>query len=66
MSTPEHLGPQDPKEKLKFIVLMITRAKAKDSEYPEGSYSVGQGSLHTGSLGNIRLINEPHGVEPPP
>eukprot|EP00975_Prorocentrum_lima_P008032 1717507-Prorocentrum_lima.AAC.1 len=44
MSTPEHLGPQDPDEKLKVIGVMITRAKAKDSEHSEGSYYVGQGS----------------------
>eukprot|EP00975_Prorocentrum_lima_P068852 12922919-Prorocentrum_lima.AAC.1 len=35
LSTPEHLGPQDPDEKSKVIDVMITRAKAKDSEYPE-------------------------------
>eukprot|EP00975_Prorocentrum_lima_P007840 1680773-Prorocentrum_lima.AAC.1 len=44
MSTPEHLGPQDPDEKLKFMGVMITRAKAKDPEHPEGSYYVGQGA----------------------
>eukprot|EP00975_Prorocentrum_lima_P046858 9794623-Prorocentrum_lima.AAC.1 len=44
MSTPEHLGRQHPNEKMKFIGVMITRAKAKDSEYPEGSYYVGQGA----------------------
>eukprot|EP00975_Prorocentrum_lima_P071602 12938648-Prorocentrum_lima.AAC.1 len=44
MSTPEHLGPQDPDEKLMFIGVMITRAKANDPEYPEGSYHVGQGA----------------------
>eukprot|EP00975_Prorocentrum_lima_P001526 330176-Prorocentrum_lima.AAC.1 len=37
MSTPKHLGPQDPDEKLKFIGVMITRATAHDAEYPEGS-----------------------------
>eukprot|EP00975_Prorocentrum_lima_P032418 6806769-Prorocentrum_lima.AAC.1 len=44
MSSPEHLGPQDPDEQLKFIGVMITRGKAKDSAYPEVSYDVGQGA----------------------
>eukprot|EP00975_Prorocentrum_lima_P006038 1303252-Prorocentrum_lima.AAC.1 len=44
MSTPEHLGPQDPDEKLKFIGVLIAIAKSKDPEYPEGSYYVGQGA----------------------
>eukprot|EP00975_Prorocentrum_lima_P009687 2064415-Prorocentrum_lima.AAC.1 len=44
MSTPEHTGPQDPDEKFKFIGVMITRAKAKESEHPEGSYYAGQGA----------------------
>eukprot|EP00975_Prorocentrum_lima_P031103 6531700-Prorocentrum_lima.AAC.1 len=44
MSTPEHLGPQDPNEKLKFTGVMITRATVKDSEPPKGSYYVGQGA----------------------
>eukprot|EP00975_Prorocentrum_lima_P002461 541040-Prorocentrum_lima.AAC.1 len=32
MPTPEHLGPQDPDEKLKFMGVMVTRAKANNPE----------------------------------
>eukprot|EP00975_Prorocentrum_lima_P066562 12909900-Prorocentrum_lima.AAC.1 len=68
MSTPEHLGPQDPYEKLKFIGVVITRAKAKDPEYPEGPYLVGQGAytlevleIFSSSM-NCGVKNNPRGA----
>eukprot|EP00975_Prorocentrum_lima_P013000 2760104-Prorocentrum_lima.AAC.1 len=33
MSTPEHLGPQDHEEKLKFIGVMMTRARKDAVSY---------------------------------
>eukprot|EP00975_Prorocentrum_lima_P004322 937650-Prorocentrum_lima.AAC.1 len=60
MSTPEHLGPQDPDEKLKFIGAMITRAKSTDPDYPERVVLCGPRSLHAGSIGKIELHGMNH------
>eukprot|EP00975_Prorocentrum_lima_P037907 7975711-Prorocentrum_lima.AAC.1 len=43
MSNPEHLGPVDRHEKLKFIGVMISRQPSKTNEMDEGTYFVGQG-----------------------
>eukprot|EP00975_Prorocentrum_lima_P048052 10048456-Prorocentrum_lima.AAC.1 len=50
MSAPEHLGPQGPAEKLKFVGAMITRAK-KQSIIPRWVLLCGSRSLHFGSIG---------------
>ena len=44
MATPEHLGPSDKHDKLKFIGVMITRHPKTTEEFQEGTYFLGQGA----------------------
>eukprot|EP00971_Amphidinium_carterae_P098284 1944380-Amphidinium_carterae.1 len=39
-SEPEHVGPEDPKGKLKFLGITITRAETTRDDIPEGSWLV--------------------------
>eukprot|EP00975_Prorocentrum_lima_P004890 1065648-Prorocentrum_lima.AAC.1 len=43
MSKPEHLGPLDRHEKLKFLGVMISRLPTRTKDMEEGTYFVGQG-----------------------
>eukprot|EP00975_Prorocentrum_lima_P016116 3423412-Prorocentrum_lima.AAC.1 len=43
------------RDRLKFIGVMITRAKSEGPEYPEGSYYVGQGKIQSVSYTHLTL-----------
>eukprot|EP00975_Prorocentrum_lima_P015655 3318951-Prorocentrum_lima.AAC.1 len=62
MSTPDYMGPQDPEENIKFIGVMVTRAKKGYQYFPEGSYYVRQGAY---TLEVLQLVHELQGKNHP-